>query len=92
MNRAWRLGTIGGAIGCAGFTVLDDLRGTHDLYGRELKVTVINRADSLAAAACLLMGESIQRTPAVLIQGLPPEDSAQTARDLIRPLNEDMFR
>ena len=62
MNRAWRLGTIGGAIGCAGFTVLDDLRGTNDLYGRELKVTVINRADSLAAAACLLMGESIQRT------------------------------
>ena len=92
MNRAWRLGTIGGAIGCAGFTVLDDLRGTNDLYGRELKVTVINRADSLAAAACLLMGESIQRTPAVLIQGLPPEDSAQTARDLIRPLAEDMFR
>ena len=92
MNRAWRLGTIGGAIGCAGITVLDDLRGTNDLYGRELKVTVINRADSLAATACLLMGESIQRTPAVLVQGLPPEDATQTARDLIRPLAEDMFR
>lgn len=92
MNRAWRLGTIGGAIGCAGITVLDDLRGTHDLYGRELKVTVINRADSLAATACLLMGESVQRTPAVLIQGLAPEDATQTALDLIRPLAEDMFR
>ena len=52
MNRAWRLGTVGGAIGCAGLTVLDDLRGTSDLYGRELKVTLINRADSLAATAC----------------------------------------
>jgi len=92
MNRAWRLGTIGGAIGCAGLKVLDDLRGTHDLYGRELKVTIINRVDSLAATACLLMAESVQRTPAVLIQGLPPEDSAQCARDLIRPLAEDMFR
>ena len=92
MNRAWRLGTIGGAIGCAGLTVLDDLRGTADLYGRELKVTIINRADSLAATACLLMGESVQQTPAVLIKGLAPEDSAQTARDLIRPLAEDMFR
>ena len=92
MNRAWRLGTIGGAIGCAGLTVLEDLRGTSDLYGRELKVTIINRADSLAAAACLLMGESVQQTPAVLIKGLAPEDSTQTARDLIRPLAEDMFR
>ena len=92
MNRAWRLGTIGGAIGCAGMTVLDDLRGTSDLYGRELKVTIINRADSLAATACLLMGESVQQTPAVLIKGLAPEDSTQTARDLIRPLAEDLFR
>lgn len=92
MNRAWRLGTIGGAIGCAGIKVLDDLRGTPDLYGRELKVTIINRVDSLAATACLLMGESVQKTPAVLIQGLPFEDSAQTARDLIRPLTEDLFR
>lgn len=92
MNRAWRLGTIGGAIGCAGLTVLDDLRGTADLYGRELKVTIINRADSLAATACLLMGESVQKTPAVLVRGLAPEDSSQTARDLIRPLAEDLFR
>ena len=92
MNRAWRLGTIGGAIGSAGLTVLDDLRGTQDLFGRELKVTVINRIDSLAATACLLMGESVQKTPAVLIKGLAPEESAQTARDLIRPIAEDMFR
>ena len=92
MNRAWRLGTVGGAIGCAGLTVLDDLRGSSDLYGRELKVTLINRADSLAATACLLMGESVQRTPAVLIKGMPAEDSAQGARDIIRPLAEDMFR
>ena len=92
MNRAWRLGTIGGAIGAAGLTVLDDQRGTHDMFGRELKVTVINRVDSLAATATLLMGESIQRTPAVLIKGLAPEDSDQCARDIVRPLAEDMFQ
>ena len=92
MNRAWRMGTIGGAIGCAGLKVLDDLRGTADIFGRELKVTIINRADSLAATACLLMGESVQQTPAVLIQGLPFESTTQTARDIIRPLADDMFR
>lgn len=92
MNRAWRLGTIGGAIGCYGLKVLDDLRGSSDMYGRELKVTMVNRADSIAAAAGLLMGESVERTPAVLVQGLPWQPSAQTARDIIRPLAEDMFR
>lgn len=92
MNRAWRLGTIGGAIGCAGLKVLDDLRGSRDMFGRELKVTLINRADSLAATATLLMGESIERTPAVLVHGLPVELTGETARDIVRPLDEDMFR
>jgi len=92
MNRPWRLGTIGGAIGSAGITVLDDRRGGHDIYGRELKVTMINRADSIATAATLVMGETTEKTPVALVRGFPPEASAQTARDIIRPLEEDMFR
>ena len=35
-NRPWRLGTVGIAIGAAGLTVLDDRRGSRDLYGRDL--------------------------------------------------------
>jgi len=92
MNRPWRLGTIGGAIGSAGILVLDDRRGGHDIYGRELKVTMINRADSVATAAILVMGETTEKTPVALVRGFPAEDSAQTARDIIRPLEEDMFR
>ena len=92
MNRPWRLGTIGGAIGSAGIAVLDDRRGGHDIYGREMKVTMINRADSIATAATLVMGETTEKTPAALVRGFPQEDSAQTARDIIRPLEEDMFR
>ncbi len=92
MNRPWRLGTVGAAIGCAGITVLDDHRGKFDLFGRELKVTLINRADSIAALATLLMGETTERTPVALVRGFAPEDSEQTARDIIRPLDEDLFR
>jgi len=92
MNRPWRLGTIGGAIGCAGIQVLDDRRGKHDIYGREMKVTMINRADSIATAATLVMGETTERTPVALVRGFPQEDNVQTARDIIRPLEEDMFR
>ena len=91
-NRPWRMGTVGTAIGAAGFDVLADHRGGVDLYGRELKVTLINRADALAGAATLVMGETVERTPVVLIRGLPSEHSAQTAQMINRPLEEDLFR
>jgi coenzyme F420-0:L-glutamate ligase/coenzyme F420-1:gamma-L-glutamate ligase len=91
MNRPWRQGTIGTTIGSAGFAVLDDRRGKRDLYGRELKVTMSNRADAIAAAAVLVMGESTERVPAAILRGLPADDSAQAARDCIRPVAEDLF-
>ena len=91
-NRPWRLGTVGIAIGAAGIDVLDDQRGGNDLYGRELKVTLINRADSLASAATLAMGETTERTPAALIRGFDPEESEQSAATIPRPLEEDLFR
>jgi len=92
MNRPWRLGTIGGAIGAAGVRVLDDRRGQTDIYGRELKVTLINRADSIATAAILMMGETTERTPVALVRGFAPDDVNESARSAIRPLEEDMFR
>jgi coenzyme F420-0:L-glutamate ligase/coenzyme F420-1:gamma-L-glutamate ligase len=92
MNRPWRLGTIGCAIGCSGVTVLDDHVGGADLFGRELKVTLINRVDAIAATATLLMGETTERTPMALVRGFEPEDSPARASDLYRPLDEDLFR
>jgi coenzyme F420-0:L-glutamate ligase/coenzyme F420-1:gamma-L-glutamate ligase len=91
-NRPWRLGTVGAAIGCAGIRVLDDRRGGHDIYGRELKVTVINRADSLATAAILVMGETTEGTPVALVRGLPPDGVDEPAHSSIRPLEEDLFK
>lgn len=91
-NRPWRLGTIGAALGCAGIRALDDQRGGRDIYGRELKVTLINRADALATMATLVMGETTQRTPAAIIRGLAPDDVDEPASSIIRPLDEDLFR
>ena len=91
MNRPWRLGTTGQAIGSAGITVLDDRRGQQDLFGRELQVTMTNRADSIATAALLVMGETTERVPAALVRGFPPEESQQIAHDSLRPAAEDLF-
>ena len=92
MNRPWRLGTVGEALGSAGLTVLDDRRGQTDMYGRELKVTLINQADAIASIATLAMGETSEATPVVLIKGLGQQmDSFQGARDIMRPLEDDLF-
>ena len=91
-NRPWRLGTIGTAIGVSGMGVLDDRRGGTDLYGRELRVTLSNRADAIAAAATLLMGETTERIPVVIARGVAPLETDDTAQSINRPLEEDLFR
>ena len=96
LGRAWRIGTVGTAIGAAGITVLDDRRGLDaDLFGRTLQATVIAVADAVAAAAVLAMGEGSEGTPAALVRGwgrwVSDEDGAG-ATSGIRPLEQDMFR
>lgn len=91
VNRPWRLGSIGIAIGCAGVMALDDRRGTSDLFGRELKITMSNRADSIATAAQMVMGETSERVPAAIVRGFAPDDSGQTAQGSVRPPDEDLF-
>ena len=91
-NRPWRLGTIGSAIGCSGIRVLEDHRGGTDMFGRELKVTLINRADAIASAATLMMGETTEMIPVVVVRGLGVDHADEPASSCIRPLEEDMFR
>lgn len=91
-NRPWRLGTVGIAIGASHMIVLDDRRGGFDLHGRELKITMINRADSIAAIATLAMGETDERIPAVLVRGAGGQSCNQTAALINRPLEDDLFK
>jgi len=92
LGRAWRMGTVGTCIGCAGVPSLVDLRGVPDLEGRALQVSEVAVADSLAAAAVLAMGEAAEGTPVVLIRGNLPTATAQSARDVLRPRAADLFR
>ena len=95
LGRAWRMGTLGTAIGCAGIGAIDDRRGQADLFGRRLQATIVAVADSLAAAAVLAMGEGAEGTPAVIVRGaaqwVTSEDGPGAVAQL-RPLLEDMFR
>ncbi len=91
-GRAWRLGTVGLAIGAAGVPSLWDRRGERDLSGRPLEVTEVGFADAVAAAAVLIMGEAAEGTPAALVRGLDWSAAVRPALALVRPKREDLFR
>lgn len=92
LGRAWRMGTIGTAIGMSGLPGVVDLRGRPDLNGRPLEATEIGFADELAAAASLVMGQANERTPIVLARGVPYDRRDGVAAELLRPRERDLFR
>ncbi len=91
-GRAWRLGTVGLAIGAAGVPALHDRRGEKDLSGRPLEVTETGFADAVAAAAVLVMGEAAEGRPAAVVRGLTWTAPPSPARALVRPRHQDLFR
>ena len=91
-GRAWRLGTVGTAIGASGLPALADLRGQPDRAGRRLQSTELAIADEVAAAGSLLMGQAAEGRPAVHLRGLPYRLREGRGSDLVRPPHMDLFR
>ena len=91
MGRAWRNGQTDVAIGAAGLTVLHGYGGSVDRHGNELIVTEIAVADEIAAAADLVKGK-LTDIPVAVVRGLRLADDGSTARTLVRPGDEDLFR
>src|SRR3954451_9367930 len=89
MGRAWRVGQTDVAIGSSGLRVLHAYRGQIDGQGNELAVTEIAVADEVAAAADLVKGK-LGAVPVAVVRGLSIGDPAATARDLVRPVDEDL--
>jgi coenzyme F420-0:L-glutamate ligase/coenzyme F420-1:gamma-L-glutamate ligase len=93
-GRAWRLGQVEVAIGCAGLVPLDDWRGREDASGRELNATMIAIADEVAAAADLVRDKA-SGVPAAVVRGLSHHIGAEDgpgAAALRRPHDQDLFR
>jgi coenzyme F420-0:L-glutamate ligase/coenzyme F420-1:gamma-L-glutamate ligase len=90
-GRPWRRGLVNVAIGCAGMPALLDLRGTPDMLGRPLEVTVVAVADEVAAAAGLAMGKA-DGIPVAVVRGATIAGPGGMAGDLVRPPSEDLFR
>jgi len=93
-GRAWRHGQLDIAIGLAGMQPLDDWRGRSDSTGLQLRATWLAVADAAAAMADLARAKD-SREPVVVIDGLQRFVTAADgpgAAELLRPLQEDLFR
>lgn len=87
-----RAGVTALALGYAGFRGMRDYRGEPDIYGRRLKTTATNVADSLATAAALLMGEGAERQPLCVIEDAPVEFAEKMdRRETEIPAKLDMY-
>ncbi len=90
-GRPWREGLTEVAIGVAGMRPLIDYRGRRDRHGYSLHATVDAVADELACAAGLVCGK-LANTPACIIRGYAYQRGSGSARELIRPAKNDLFR
>jgi coenzyme F420-0:L-glutamate ligase/coenzyme F420-1:gamma-L-glutamate ligase len=92
LGRPFREGVMGMAIGVAGMDPLLDMRGQTDVYGYVMERTVINRADEIAAAASMLMGQTTERLPVAIVRGASYWPGAGSSRTILREPWKDMFR
>jgi F420-0:gamma-glutamyl ligase len=66
-----RAGVVGVALGYAGFSGIKNYIGKKDIFGRKLKMSRTDVADSLATSAVLCMGEGKEQQPLALITDAP---------------------
>lgn len=91
-GRPLREGAVGVAIGVSGIDPLYDMRGRKDLFGYVLETTLVAIADELASAAELVMGESNEGIPVVVIRGFKYPKGEYSIQRLLRPVEKDLFR
>jgi len=90
-GRPWREGLTEVAIGVAGMKSLTNYAGRHDPHGYALHASVEAVADEVACAAGLVCGK-LNRTPVCIVRGLAFQSGLGSARELIRPAKNDLFR
>jgi coenzyme F420-0:L-glutamate ligase/coenzyme F420-1:gamma-L-glutamate ligase len=90
IGRPFRRGTVGVAIGAAGFATVVEHAGRPDDVGREFHSTQVHTGDQLASAAELALGPS-GGVPAVLIRGALLEAGVEGATSGIIDRDKDLF-
>jgi coenzyme F420-0:L-glutamate ligase / coenzyme F420-1:gamma-L-glutamate ligase len=90
-GRAWREGHTNVAVGLAGMAPFADYVGQVDPFGYELRVSTLAVADELAGSAELVMNK-LDGVPVAIVRGYVYPRGEGTARGIVRPKENDLFR
>lgn len=84
-GRPDRKGSVGMAIGISGIAAIYTPPITMDIFGKQ-RHPEIAHVDEIAAAASLLMGQTDERRPAVVVRGVEYQASEKSKiKDLLHP-------
>ena len=93
MTRPYRSGITNFALASHNIQSLIDLKGENDIFGNKLKGTEMAVADELASAAGLIMGQSDEGKPVIIIKGFNKSTyEVNNAFELIVNENDDLYR
>lgn len=87
-----RKGVLGAALAYYGFRGVESKVGERDLFGRELRITQVNVADSLAVAATYTMGEGGESRPFAIIKAPVRFIKLPDNSELRMPFEEDLYK
>lgn len=84
-GRPDRKGSVGMAIGISGIAAICYPPATEDIHGKK-RHPEIAQVDEIAAAASLIMGQTNERRPVVIVRGIDYQTSeTDRIRDLLHP-------
>jgi F420-0:gamma-glutamyl ligase len=87
-----RAGIVGVSLGYSGFKGIRNYIGKKDIFGRILKMSRTDIADSLATSAVLCMGEGKEQQPLALITDAPVEFIEKiNKKELLIDPKEDLY-
>jgi coenzyme F420-0:L-glutamate ligase/coenzyme F420-1:gamma-L-glutamate ligase len=90
-GRAWREGHTNITVGLAGMLPFADYVGQVDPFGYELRVSTLCVADELAGAAELVQNK-LDGVPVAIVRGFDYPKGEGSARQIVRPKENDLFR
>jgi len=90
-GRPWRQGAINLAIGIAGMSPFTENMGKPDIYGSELRGSLVCLADQIASASELAMGQADEGVPIAIARGFAYMEEDGSASSIIRSSSENLF-
>ncbi|MFX1483761.1 MAG: coenzyme F420-0:L-glutamate ligase [Promethearchaeota archaeon] len=90
-GRPWRKGAVNIAVGVAGMSPFTHNSGKEDIYGYELRGSLVCLADQIASSAELVMGQADEGIPVVIVRGVDFEKDDGSASKIVRSDSENLF-